>query len=209
MLDSFTLYAWLHTHEGKKIFRYTMVSVISTTSRSSSSPSSTASSTSGARCRAPSSPTSSATFPSYWLNRSWAWGKHGQSHFLKEVVPFWILSFIGMAFSIVGAAIAGHFAGQHSLSHAETTVLVHVANLMTFAILWIVKFVIYNKLFHHQVEHEEYDEHLDRQEEEHEDEESAAARPRSEPPDPGATGLSPGSSRTAGGCRSPPPCTWR
>ena len=25
------LYAWLHTHEGKKIFRYTMVSVISTT----------------------------------------------------------------------------------------------------------------------------------------------------------------------------------
>ena len=33
----------------------------------------------------------------------------------------------------------------------------NLANLMTFAILWIVKFVIYNKLFH--VDPVEYEEH--------------------------------------------------
>jgi hypothetical protein len=34
---------------------------------------------------------------------------------------------------------------------------VNLANLLSFAILWIVKFVIYNKLFH--VDPVEYEEH--------------------------------------------------
>ena len=41
-----------------------------------------------------------ATFPSYWLNRRWAWGKSGRSHFMKEIVPFWAMSAAGIAFSI-------------------------------------------------------------------------------------------------------------
>src|SRR5438045_3067267 len=40
-----------------------------------------------------------ATIPSYELNRKWAWGKYGKSHLWKEVVPFWTLAFIGLAFS--------------------------------------------------------------------------------------------------------------
>ncbi len=99
---------WLHTHEGRKIFRYSMVSVISS-------------------CvslfvifivygvlrlwsEVPSTIFGNvvATFPSYWLNRKWAWGKHGRSHFFKEMVPFWTLAAIGIAFAIVGAALARH-----------------------------------------------------------------------------------------------------
>ena len=40
-----------------------------------------------------------ATFPSYELNRTWAWGKSGKSHLWKEVVPFWVLAFVGLALS--------------------------------------------------------------------------------------------------------------
>jgi putative flippase GtrA len=98
-----------------------------------------------------------ATVPSYALNRRWVWGKSGQSHFWKEVAPFWILSFIGLAFSSVAVWLAGEYARSHHLSHGATSLLVNVANLLSFGILWIVKFLIYNKLFH--VDPVEYEEH--------------------------------------------------
>jgi putative flippase GtrA len=98
-----------------------------------------------------------ATIPSYWLNRRWVWGKSGKSHFWREIAPFWILSFIGLAFSSVAVWLAGDFARNHGLSHVQTSLLVNAANLLSFAILWIVKFLIYNKLFH--IDPVEYEEH--------------------------------------------------
>lgn len=98
-----------------------------------------------------------ATVPSYVLNRRWVWGKGGKSHLWREVVPFWVLSFIGLAFSSLAVWLASEFAHHHHLSHPTTTLLVNGANLLSFAILWIVKFVIYNKLFH--IDPVEYDEH--------------------------------------------------
>jgi putative flippase GtrA len=100
-----------------------------------------------------------ATVPSYTLNRRWVWGKGGKSHLWREVLPFWILSFIGLATSSVAVWFAGGFARHHHLSHATTTILVNGANLLAFAVLWIGKFIIYNKLFH--MAPVEFDEHLD------------------------------------------------
>jgi len=162
------LYAWLHTHEGKKIFRYTMVSVISTTI--SLVVIAIVYGVLHLWSEVPSTVFGNfvATFPSYWLNRKWAWGKHGRSHFMKEVVPFWVMAFAGIAFSIVGASIARHYSVKYNLSHLETTVLVLFANVMSFAIFWVLKLVVFNKLFHHQVELEEFDEHLTHEEEEEE-----------------------------------------
>jgi putative flippase GtrA len=98
-----------------------------------------------------------ATVPSYVLNRRWVWGKGGKSHLWREVVPFWVLSFIGLAFSSLAVWLASEFAHHHHLTHATTTLLVNGANLLSFAILWIVKFIIYNKLFH--IDPVEYEEH--------------------------------------------------
>jgi putative flippase GtrA len=98
-----------------------------------------------------------ATIPSYYLNRKWVWGKGGRSHLWREVLPFWVLSFIGLAFSSLAVYLAGDFARHHGLGHGATTLLVNGANLLSFAILWFVKFVIYNKLFH--IEPIEFEEH--------------------------------------------------
>lgn len=98
-----------------------------------------------------------ATIPSYTLNRRWVWGKGGKSHLWREVVPFWVLSFVGLAFSSLAVWAAGSFARHHGLGHGATTILVNGANLMSFAILWVVKFVIYNKLFH--IDPIEFEEH--------------------------------------------------
>ena len=85
------------------------------------------------------------TVPSYYLNRAWAWGKSGRSHFLKEVAPFWALSFLGLVFS---TATVGFAAGRLS-STASSSVRAAVAaaaNLGAFGVLWVAKFAIFNKL---------------------------------------------------------------
>jgi putative flippase GtrA len=158
------LYDWLHTHEGRKIFRYTMVSVISTSVSAvvivlvygvfhvwTEVPSTIFGN-------------AVATFPSYWLNRRWAWGKNGRSHLVKEVLPFWVMAAMGIAFSIVGAALARRIGIHFNLSHFEQTVLVLVANFLSFAVFWVVKLLVFNRMF--KVELEEFDEHLTVEEEE-------------------------------------------
>jgi putative flippase GtrA len=166
------IYAWFHTHEGRKIFRYSMVSVISTAVSLvvialvygvfhlwSEVPSTVFGN-------------AVATFPSYWLNRKWAWGKHGRSHFMKEVVPFWVMAAAGIAFSIIGASIARHVGIKYNLDHFEQTVLVLVANVFSFAIFWVLKLFAFNKLFQHEIE--EFDEHLTHEEVEEEEEKESS-----------------------------------
>jgi len=157
------LWAWLHTHEGRKIFRYTMVSVISTAVSFivlalvygvlrlwSEVPSTVFAN-------------SVATFPSYWLNRQWAWGKSGRSHFVKEVIPFWTMSAIGIAFSIVGAAVARHIGIKYQLDHLSLTIVVLLANVVSFGIFWVIKLLLFNRIFHVS-ELEEVEEHLEMEE---------------------------------------------
>ena len=142
-----TFYDWLHTHEGRKIFRYTMVSVISTAVSTivivlvygvaklwSEVPSTIFGN-------------AVATFPSYWLNRQWAWGKSGRSHFVKEVLPFWVMSITGIGFALITSTWAHNFADSHHLHHLARTGLVVGANVAAFGILWLLKFIILNRLF--------------------------------------------------------------
>jgi putative flippase GtrA len=89
-----------------------------------------------------------ATIPSYTLNRRWVWGKGGRSHWLREVLPFWMMSFVGLGLSSLMVWGAGAFARHHHLHHFGTSVLVNAANFVAFGALWMIKFVIFNKLFH-------------------------------------------------------------
>jgi putative flippase GtrA len=97
--------------------------------------------------------TTVSTIPSYELNRKWAWGKSGKGHLLKEVVPFWTLAFIGLAFSTWMSVLAESFSRRHHLSHPVHTVVVETAFIGAFGVLWIGKFIIFNKiLFAHHPE---------------------------------------------------------
>src|SRR5688572_20186738 len=50
-----------------------------------------------------------ACIPSYFLNRSWVWGKRGRSHLLKEVLPFWAMALLGLAVSTALVAVAARW----------------------------------------------------------------------------------------------------
>ncbi len=156
---------WTKSHEGKKLIRFTAVSVIST----------------GVSfvtlflvfgvfkvwTQVPSTifANAVATIPSYNLNRKWAWGKGGRSHLMKEILPFWSMSAVGIAVSVVGAQAARHVSVKHHLPHLEQTVIVLVANVLSFAIFWVLKLLLFNRLFHVN-EMEEFDEHLELEEHE-------------------------------------------
>lgn len=143
------LTAIYQTPSGKKMIRYTMVSVVSTAVSLgvlglvfgvvhlwSEVPSAIFAN-------------AVATIPSYYLNRQWAWGKSGRSHMFKEVLPFWLVSFAGLGLSTVAAALAHDFSVSHHLHHLTRTVVVLGANLGAYAILWIGKFLLFNQLFRH------------------------------------------------------------
>lgn len=165
------LWAWLHTREGRKIFRYTMTSVITTVFSLlvlglvfgvfhvwSEVPSTVFANV----C---------AAVPSYFLNRQWAWGKSGRSHVFKEVLPFWIVSAASITFSIAGAATAKYVGRVEAANHFEETLLVLAFNVLCFGIFWVLKLLIFNRTFRVSTLMEEIDEHLEaeaRQAEAHE-----------------------------------------
>jgi len=153
------LIAWTKTHEGRKIFRYTMVSVISTAVSFI-----TIAVVYGLKIIpgvlwATLTGNVLAAIPSYYLNRKWAWGKTGKSHFRKEVFPFWFMAFLGILVSQVGAYWARSLIKSHHWKHIIDTGLVTGVNLMSFGIFWVLKMIVFNRIFHPS-EIEEFDEHL-------------------------------------------------
>jgi len=98
--------------------------------------------------------TAIAAIPNYYMNRKWAWGKHGRSHILKEVAPFWVLAFAGWALSTYSVYLTEGYAKDHHFAHVWTTTLVAVVYVAAFGILWVGKFIVFNRLMfvhrHHQ-----------------------------------------------------------
>lgn len=84
--------------------------------------------------------------PSYYLNRTWAWGKRGRSHFLKELVPFWSLAFLGLVLSTWSADYAETHARNFTSGRVGQAMIVNATVIATFGVLWVVKFILFNKV---------------------------------------------------------------
>jgi putative flippase GtrA len=84
--------------------------------------------------------------PSYYLNRTWVWGKGGRSHLLKEILPFWLITLIGVAFGGWFGHLGGVYARHHHITGSVRAGLLLAANLLAFAILWVGKYVFFNKV---------------------------------------------------------------
>jgi putative flippase GtrA len=97
--------------------------------------------------------TAVSTIPSYELNRKWAWGKSGKSHMGKEVIPFWALAFVGLAFSLWAVDFAASVTRSDGLSRLLRTGVTDGAFIGAYGVLWIGKFLIFNRiLFAHHPE---------------------------------------------------------
>lgn len=76
--------------------------------------------------------------PNYILNRSWVWNKSGKSHLWREIVPFWTYTVIG---AVLSTAVVAWADGQW-----EGSIPAAIAQLTTYGVLWVAKFVFLDKL---------------------------------------------------------------
>lgn len=76
--------------------------------------------------------------PNYLINRRWTWRQTGKNRLWGEVVPFWVMSVLGMLLSL--------WAVSYAERRWDTTVAVALAQLTGFGVLWLAKFVVLDKV---------------------------------------------------------------
>ena len=82
--------------------------------------------------------------PSYVANRRWVWKRPGRGSLTREVLPFWVLSLTGLAVSTIAVARVADLTSTWSSS--ARAVALPVANLSVFAALWVVQFVLLDRV---------------------------------------------------------------
>lgn len=76
--------------------------------------------------------------PNYLINRRWTWHQTGKNRLWGEVIPFWVMSVLGMILSL--------FAVNYADERWGTKVAVVAAQLTGFGVLWLAKFLILDKV---------------------------------------------------------------
>jgi putative flippase GtrA len=79
-----------------------------------------------------------STFPSYQLNRAWVWGRRGNHQVFREVLPFWIVAFIGLGLSTLFVHLASLW--------SDAPLVTNAANLTAYGLLWVAKYLLLDQL---------------------------------------------------------------
>ncbi|MDQ1521932.1 MAG: hypothetical protein QOI55_3005 [Actinomycetota bacterium] len=82
--------------------------------------------------------------PSYVFNRRWSWGRDGRGDLVREVAPFWVLSILGLVVSTVAVARVAAIAATWPA--AARSVALPAANVAVFGALWVVQFVLLDRV---------------------------------------------------------------
>jgi putative flippase GtrA len=90
--------------------------------------------------------TAMGTVPSFELNRRWVWGQGGRRSVAGEVLPFVAMSFAGLAVSTWTVDLASRWADYHAVGGGTRTALVEVAHLAGFGAVWLVQFVLLDRV---------------------------------------------------------------
>ncbi|HEX3540730.1 MAG TPA: GtrA family protein [Acidimicrobiales bacterium] len=89
--------------------------------------------------------TAVGTVPSFELNRRWVWGKGGRRS-AREVAPFWVLSFSGLALSTLAVSLTSRWATAAGWTVGARTVVAEAANVATFGSLWVAQFFLLDRV---------------------------------------------------------------
>jgi putative flippase GtrA len=84
--------------------------------------------------------------PNWILNRKWAWEMTGQVEIAREVIGYTVVSLIALAASSYGTGLAQGFVKHHvAAGHGFRVILVTGAYVVVQALLFVVKFVVYDR----------------------------------------------------------------
>jgi putative flippase GtrA len=80
-----------------------------------------------------------STIPTYYLSRAWVWRKRGKSQLYAEVIPFWVMTFLGLLLSTLCVYV---FERQWP----DNKLVVNLGNVCGFGVLWVAKFFILDRV---------------------------------------------------------------
>lgn len=75
--------------------------------------------------------------PNYLFNRYWVWGKKSKNSFATEVLPFWVMAFIGFAFSTFAVWLVDGWGWPKFAAL--------IANFVAYGVVWVFKFFVMEK----------------------------------------------------------------
>jgi putative flippase GtrA len=81
--------------------------------------------------------------PNWILNRRWAWKVEGQVEFLREIVAYIAISLLVLAASSLATGWTGHQVNSIPAHHGIRVILVTASYVFVQAVLFVVKFVVY------------------------------------------------------------------
>ena len=77
--------------------------------------------------------------PAYLLSRNWVWQVDGKHSIRGQVLPFWVITILGLVVSTAMAAGAQSIFGEG--------VAVNIAAFLGYFIVWVIKFLVLERLF--------------------------------------------------------------
>jgi putative flippase GtrA len=85
--------------------------------------------------------------PNWILNRRWAWKMEGRVEVTREVVGYTIVSVISLVAASYATGVAHSYVTNqsHHVSHGLHTIIVTGTYVLVQAVLFVVKFVIYDR----------------------------------------------------------------
>jgi putative flippase GtrA len=87
-----------------------------------------------------------STIPAFLLSRYWVWAKDGRVSMRREVIPFWVLSFVQFFISLGVVALAKDWIVSSFTSKPVQTGALLAVNLGTYGLMWVGKFFFLNNL---------------------------------------------------------------
>jgi putative flippase GtrA len=81
---------------------------------------------------------SAGAVPNYLINRRWTWSQTGKNRLWGEIVPFWVMSALGMILSLIAV--------DYAEERWDSTAINAMAQLAGFGVLWIAKFLVLDKV---------------------------------------------------------------
>jgi putative flippase GtrA len=88
--------------------------------------------------------TAVGTVPSFELNRRWVWAQSGRRSLLRQAVPFVLLALTGLVLSTLAVHLAA--AATSDATRLLHTAAVEMANVGAYGVLWIVQFVLCDRV---------------------------------------------------------------
>ena len=85
--------------------------------------------------------------PVFFLNKRWVWNVDGKVSVRREIVPFWVFTGAGLLLSTGLVAIAENV--------SDSTLLVMLASVSGFGILWVAKFLFLDQIMFGHSERDE------------------------------------------------------